>query len=471
MLFRNFKDHKNKTALICDKFGKFTYNDLISEALKLKKIVPAGSFVVLVSDNSILSVIFYISLMRNNNVILLIDSKTSKEKILAIIKNYKSPYLICPSEFFKKNKLNKNFLYIENYFSYCVNKNLKKIKIFTNKNLCLLLPTSGTTGSLKYVRLSRKNLKSNSDSIIDYLKIKSSDRAICIMPITYSYGLSIVNTHLEKGASIYLNNQSIMQKSFWQNYKKNKITSLSGVPYMYQIFLKYGLKNLYLPSLKTLTQAGGKLDKTLNLKIIKFCKLKKIKFISMYGQTEASPRISFLDWKYAFKKIGSIGKNIKSVKIWLEDEKNKKIYKPGKIGEIVIKGKNVCMGYCENVKDLNKPDENKEVLKTGDLGYFDKDNFFYIHGRKSRIAKVYGLRVSLDDLEKKLMKIGYEVACMNYNNIITIFYTLKNKKSNILKTLVKETGMHESTFKLKHIFKIPRNNSGKIDFANLKYYR
>ena len=125
------------------------------------------------------------------------------------------------------------------------------------------------------------------------------------------------------------------------------------------------------------------------------------------------------------------------------------------------------MGYCENVKDLNKLDENKEVLKTGDLGYFDNDNFFYIHGRKSRIAKVYGIRVSLDDVEKKLMKIGYEVACMNYNNIITVFYTLKNKKLDILKKLAEETGMHDSTFKLQYILKIPRNNSGKIDFTKL----
>ena len=156
-----------------------------------------------------------------------------------------------------------------------------------------MLPTSGSLGSNKYVKVSRKNIYENTISIIKYLRISKKDTAITNMPFHYSYMLSILNTHLQQGGTIVVSNVSIIQKDFWEIFKKFKVTSFNGVPYIYEIMEKIGLKRIFYKYLRYITHAGGKLDKNLSLKIAQLSLEKKTKFFSMYGQTEASPRISF----------------------------------------------------------------------------------------------------------------------------------------------------------------------------------
>ena len=138
----------------------------------------------------------------------------------------------------------------------------------------------------------------------------------------------------------------------------------------------------------------------------------------MYGQTEASPRMTYLHWKYAQKKTGSIGKAIPGTKIWIEDNDGKKINKIKKTGELIFQGKNVSMGYAENIQDLKKEDENHGILKTGDLAYFDKDKFFFIKGRKNRIIKIVGNRFNLDEIEERMRKKRIQIACKNINDVL-----------------------------------------------------
>ena len=173
-------------------------------------------------------------------------------------------------------------------------------------------------GSNKYVKISKKNIYENTISIIKYLKITKKDRAITNMPYCYSYMLSILNTHLQKGGTIVVSKKSIIQKEFWEIFNNFKLTSFNGVPYIYEIINKIGLKRIFSKSLRYITQAGGKLDNKLSLKLAKLAIKKKIKFFSMYGQTEASPRISFLEPKFSIKKNGSIGKALLNTKIWLQ---------------------------------------------------------------------------------------------------------------------------------------------------------
>ena len=169
---------------------------------------------------------------------------------------------------------------------------LKRKKIFKhriNKELGLLMSTSGTTGSPKFVRLSYKNYKDNTDKIIKSLSIKFNDTVMTTLPINYSYGLSVINSYLSVGATIFLNNFSILNKKFWDDYKQYRPTSFYGVPFIYEILKKFNYKNFYTKNLKFFANAGGKIDeKTLKENII-FSKRKKLKFYQMYGQTEASP--------------------------------------------------------------------------------------------------------------------------------------------------------------------------------------
>ena len=181
-----------------------------------------------------------------------------------------------------------------------INKNKK-----LNRNLSVLLSTSVSMGSTKFVKLSKNNLKTNTDSIINYLKINNKDSAITNLPISYSYMISVINTHFEVGGSIIISKYSLIQKKFWKILKNSKVTSFNGVPYTYEMLIKVGLKNIKIGTLKYLTQAGGKLEKNKFREIINFCKRNNIKFFSMYGQTEASPILSYLKPEFSHKTICS----------------------------------------------------------------------------------------------------------------------------------------------------------------------
>ena len=347
-------------------------------------------------------------------------------------------------------------------------KNKKKKKKKLNKNLSLLLSTSGSMGSIKFVKLSRSNLKHNTDSIISYLKINSKDSTITNLPISYSYMLSIINTHFEVGASIIISKYSLIEKEFWKTLKNSKVTSFNGVPYTYEILTRIGLKNIKIDTLKYLTHAGGKLEKNKLKEIIKFCKKNSLRFFSMYGQTEASPRISYLKPEFSQKKIGSIGKGIPGSKIYIIDNNSKKILRPFVEGEIICEGKNVFMGYSNNYKDLKKANEENYKLKTGDLGFFDKDGFFYITSRVSKIAKIFGYRVDIGALENLMSQKGYKVACLSDNKKIFIFIEKKYNKINLINNISKITNLNINSFELIKLKNLPRTANNKISYHELK---
>ena len=346
------------------------------------------------------------------------------------------------------------------------NKIKKKIKL--KNDLSLLLPTSGSMGVSKFVKLSKKNLKHNAESIISYLNINDKDSTITNLPISYSYMLSIINTHLEVGGSIIISKYSLIEKGFWDIYKNSNATSFNGVPYTYDIITKIGLKNIKIRSLKFLTHAGGKSEKNNLKKIIKFSKKNNLKFFYMYGQTEASPRISYLKPEFAEKKIGSIGKGLPKNKIYLINNNGNKINEPFKEGEIICEGKNIFLGYSRNFMDLKNFNELNYKLRTGDLGYFDNDGFFYITSRNNRIAKIFGIRIDLEDLQRLMSQKGYKIICMSNNKKIYVYTKKKYNKTFIINTLSKITNLNKSSFDIIRIKHLPRTLNNKINYNKLK---
>ena len=466
-LFKSLRKYKNNIAFISKDKWPISYSKLVKKSDLISTIIKERSLVLLITQNSIAPLIFYISLMRNNCVVMLVDIKTSIKDISNLIKIYKHSYLIGPNSFVKNfdDSTYDSFFKMYDYSVHLIKK-YKKINMYSK--LCILLPTSGSMGSPKFVRLSKQNLKENSKSIIKYLNIKATDRTITNMPFSYSYMLSVINTHIESGASIYVTDKSLTQRYFWEEFRKNKITSLNAVPYIYDVLIKMGLDNLKNISLKTLTHAGGKLKNESATKIIDFCNKNDMRFFSMYGQTEASPRISFLDWRFARTKRGSIGKSIPGGKMWLESTDGSIISKPKQIGELVYKGKNVSLGYSENINDLSKKNKNNFVLKTGDLAFFDKDKFFYLKGRLNRIAKIFGNRFNLEEVEERMIERGYEVVCQNLEDKIFVYSEKKYLKSEVIKNIVNITSQNNTAFKFISISKFPRTESGKIDLKKFK---
>ena len=255
----------------------------------------------------------------------------------------------------------------------------------------------------------------------------------------------------------------MLNREFWTDFKKYKISSFNGVPYAYKIIDRLGMNNLFNKNVRYITQAGGELDINLKKKIINKCNKKKIKFYCMYGQTEASPRISYLDPKLAIKKIGSIGKPILNYKIKLLGRKKKFIEKSNEIGKLILYGKNVFLGYANSRKDLVKAFKPNLRLNTEDYGYKDKDGFFYLTSRSGMIAKIFGFRLDISQLEYRMKKDGFIIYCKEENGYLKVGYEKKYKKEQLIKKLSNLTNLHQSAFIINHMSKLPLNNNQKID--------
>ena len=279
--------------------------------------------------------------------------------------------------------------------------------------------------------------------------------------------LSIVNTHLEVGASVLVTGKSIMTRGFWDDYDEHRITSFSGVPYVYQILKRLSLEKIFTPSLKSITQAGGKLNSEIALELVKLCEQKGVKMFTMYGQTEATSRISYLDPKFCEKKVGSIGKPIPHGKMWIENDKFEIVTQAGLRGELVYKGPNVAWGYSHNYNDLSAAERGSDILRTGDIAYFDKEGFFYLDGRLKRIAKIFGIRLNLDELEEKMLGEGFIVVCSEVEEKIHVFFELEYCSNEVLNSLAKLTSQNKKSFLCRRVSIFPRTESGKINYNDL----
>ena len=462
--FNEIDKYKNNIALITEK-ENITYGSIIEYSNKFFNKIKERSLVLIKCQNSLEIIIAYIAFSRLNCPIILIDNNLVSQGYEEIIEAYKPDYIFQN----KKNKKNNiNYTHLSNFGLFELLENQKKIKNLINENLSLLIPTSGSMGSPKFVRQSYQNIMTNIEQVTQSLNVKASDRSITTMPLNYTYGLSIVNSHLFNGASIIVNNHTLIDKSFWNILNNKKASNFGGVPFMYEILDKIGFEKKIPGSLEYITQAGGKLSKELLDKFIQISKNNNLKFITMYGQTEATSRMSYLDCNFLEKKIGSIGKPVKDGKFTIQDNKGKIIENSNETGELIYEGKNVSMGYAINYLDLGKDDDNKGKLFTGDLAQKDNDGFYYIVGRIKRISKVFGTRINLDDLEILLKNWGYECVCTGNDKLLNFFIINDFNNEKMTDRISKNIGIHKSAIKLNKIKNVPRNKIGKTLYSELK---
>ncbi len=449
-----FKNNKSIALIDASKNKTYTYSEIESFKSKFEKKFKNKSLVLLLTSNSIFSILSYISLMitKKKIIIILINEDIKEKFIKKIIRIYRPNYILTNRMLnLKRYNSKKNF---ENYFL-LENKSINNENLnFINK---LLIPTSGTTGNPKMVRLSLKNLNENTKSIIKSLNIKKTDTTITTMPMSYSYGLSIINTFLSKSAKIVVCKDSIANKNFWKYFNQYNITNLNGVPKFYEFLNKLKFENIFKRSLRFITQAGGKLDLKYKKYLYNLSKKNKFVFYVMYGLTEASPRVSVLNVNKNKNKIHSVGKPIEgvSVKINLSKKNSKK-------GMIEIHGRNICLGYSEKLCDLKKSDENNSKLISGDIGFLDKDKFLYILKRKSRISKIFGLRINLDDMEEKLLKAGIKAKCLTNDKYILVNIFKFSNKEKIKKMIYKTFGINKNFIKISIKNYIPKNKEIKF---------
>jgi len=452
MSFANkLEDFGNQIALQEDTENFLTYKELAQRADILSDTIgKSKQFVVINCNNNINTIIAYMAALRGGHAALMIDSDLDSALFTNLVNHYKPDGII-------KTDSDIGIHY----------QKLGKQGTPIHPDLALLLSTSGSTGSPKLVKLTLKNLQSNADSIAEYLQLDSSESPITTLPLHYSYGLSIINSHLLVGAKILLTSEPVVSKEFWSFFKEAQATSLAGVPYTYEILKRLRIERMELPSLRYMTQAGGKLSLPLVKHFANIAKDKNIRFYTMYGQTEATARISYLPAEKVLTKAGSIGIPIPNGKITLEDTSGKIIETPETEGELIYQGDNVMMGYAESAEDLVLGDQQKGILRTGDIAKYDHDGFYYITGRLKRFIKIFGNRVNLEEIEHDLCTKGFECKCVGEDNLLVIA-TLKGDDNEAIQQYITEKyHFHHSVIKVFIIKKFPVNSSGKTQYSQL----
>ncbi len=337
-------------------------------------------------------------------------------------------------------------------------------------DLAVLLSTSGSSGSPKFVRLSLSNLQSNASAIADVMSVSPGDVALAHLEIHYSYGLSIITSHLAKGASIGFVSGKFTDRGFWEDVRTMQITHMPGVPYHHEMINRLGLNRLKLPSLTSLSQAGGRLSESVTEKLHAAMDSREGRFYVMYGQTEASPRMTTLPHEEFLAKPGSVGKALPGGQISIVDENGQSVA-TGTAGEVIYRGPNVMLGYAHDAGDLCKSDESKSELHTGDKGYLDEDGYLYIVGRLSRMAKIFGWRLNLDEIEqfceKTLSNPSWVFAAVQSGNEIHLVTNGSQDTCDEIELQSKTAekfALPNGVLKLKFVAELPLNPRGKVDY-------
>lgn len=466
----DYGKYKNHRAAI-DEYGmSVTYGMLDTEGKKITDFINGRCLVFLLCKNTIGSILGYVAFMGAGIVPALLSSSMDQEMIRKLVTVYQPSYLWVPQE--------QTGQFIDMESVYCAYQYCLLRTRFTGgypmfPELGLLLTTSGSTGSPKFVRQSYSNIEANAKSIAQYLELDETERPITTLPMNYTYGLSIINSHFLVGATLLVTEKSMAQKEFWKFFKEAGATSFGGVPYTYEMLDCMHFERMELQSLRTMTQAGGKLTPKLHQKFAEYAEKNGKKFVVMYGQCEATARMGYLPAKQASSKCGSMGIAIPGGKFRLLDGNGQEIMQAYKTGELVYEGINVTLGYAERAEDLAKGDERNGVLLTGDMAMFDEDGYYYIVGRKKRFLKVYGNRVNLDEIDR-MLKRQFENADFVSSGVddhMDIYVTESSVAKKVKEFVVSKTKLNTAAFRVFIIDEIPRNESGKILYKELEKCR
>lgn len=326
-----------------------------------------------------------------------------------------------------------------------------------HEDLALLLSTSGSTGSAKLVRLSRGAVLSNARAIAQSLSIAPGAVAPTSLRPSYSYGLSVLHSHWVAGATVVFTRHGIVTREFWQAFSAHRCTSFAGVPFAYEALVKLRMDVRPPKTLMQMTQAGGRLATPIAERFHAAMVARGGAFTVMYGQTEATARMSVLPSHDFGKKKGSAGRAIPGGSFAIEAD-----------DEVVYRGPSVMMGYATVPEDLEKGDELGGVLRTGDLGALDGDGFLTLTGRKKRIAKVYGNRYNLDEVEE-LARAACPVAALARDERVVVFCEgASNETLARVRRLVADgLGVHGDAVDARPIAALPQTPNGKMDYSSL----
>jgi acyl-CoA synthetase (AMP-forming)/AMP-acid ligase II len=390
---------------------KELYSDCNKIASWLNTRIGQNKNILLLSVNNVFFLKIYLAIIKSGNICIPLDPHIEKENF-EYIKKLTDPLMVFLTEDVAKRLS-------ESGVKYIFPGDLTEIEhlsgadlfpsTFDRERCAEIIFTSGSTGKPKGVMISHKNLIANTSSIVEYLQLTSDDRMLVVLPFYYCYGLSLLHTHLRAGGSIVFNNSFIFLGGVLKSLVDYRCTGFAGVPSHFQILLRKSdsFKQTSFPDLKYVTQAGGKLAPIF---IDEFREAHpEIRFIVMYGQTEATARLSWLPPEVYPRRKGSMGKGIPGVELRVVNETGEQI-KPAETGEVIARGDNIMMGYFAD-EEGTKNAIRDGWLYTGDLGTVDEDGYIYLTALSKEIIKVRGKRISPKEIEAVILALPEVIDC------------------------------------------------------------
>ncbi len=475
-----FSKNLNKTAVISKEelSYKKTYSNIITiEKMLRNKGLNNKDAALLISENSQFFIQCYFAIIKNGTVCVPINPNSSIEHMEYIIKSLNIKNI------FIQKKLLKYLPKVWDLDIY-TEEDIEKLETITEdhinektdqQDVAVILFTSGSTAKPKGVMLTHGNLIYNTNSIIQYLKLSEGDRIEVVLPFYYCYGTSLLHTHFRVGGSLVINNRFMFPETVLQHINNYKCTGFAGVPSTFQILLKISdIKNRKFPSLRYITQAGGRMANIFIEEL--FETLKGVDIYIMYGQTEATARLSYLPPYLLKEKMGSIGKGIPGTQLKVLNKEGIPV-KPKEVGEIVAQGGNIMKGY------FNDEEETKKVLKngylyTGDIGTVDEDGYIYILSREKNIIKSGGNRISPKEVEDIILQMAEIVECAVVGveddilgESVKAFVVLKDDNLNV-NSIIEYCKSRLPNYKVPKYVEVlktlPKNSSGKVMLKELK---
>lgn len=430
-----WNEHPDVSALITDR-GALTYGELGARVAATMETLGSRRRLVLIEmSNTVSAIVGYLAALRAGHVVLIASDGGARE---SLVRTYDPDVVAGPDA----------------GGVWQVTERRAGTRHDLHPELALLLSTSGSTGSPKLVRLSYENLDGNAQSIAEYLDIDHTDRAMTSLPLSYCYGLSVLHSHLTKGAAVIVTGLSVVDDGFWDLARTARATSFAGVPYTFELLDRVGFADIELPSLRYVTQAGGKLGADGVRRFAELGRRRGWDLVVMYGATEATARMAYLPVDRVLDAPESIGIPIPNGRFVIDDD-----------GELIYHGPNVMLGYARTPGDFALG-RTVDRLRTGDLARRGPDGLYEIVGRRSRFLKLFGLRVDLDQLEQGLRSDGIQALCTGDDTGLVI--AVADGTPDPTAGVCAKVGLPAAAVRTLVLDELPRNANGKPDYAAVR---
>ena len=456
-----------RTAVVDDRGQSLTFDELAAASAELYSHIGKRVLAFALSENTLGSLVGHVSLIDNGAALLALAAATDREQLWSLIRTYRPSVLWMPAEMVSEFISHEGFeLLYEAFGCALVATGLDAPEL--HEDLCQLLSTSGSTGSPKLVRQSYDNVRNFIEGNIAVCGMTGDERFITATPMYYSFCSGQILTDLAVGSRILVTDKGLMQREFWDFFGREGATDIAGVPYTFEMLDRLRFYRRELPSLRMMMQSGGKLAPELHEKLAAYADERGAKFIVCYGQCESSGTMAYLPPENSLAKKGSIGVVLPGCTITLVDDAGEAVWEPGVAGELVFRGRNVTMGYALCADDLAKGDEWQGFLETGDMATRDDEDYYYIVGRKKRFLKVYGNRVSLDEVDRIVAsELGIECASAGEDDHVVLYVTDASKAEAAHTLVAERTRLYPGAFEVVVLDSIPKNETGKVLYTKL----